>query len=39
MRLIRIFLIILFFILVLNPVLLVAANEDEIITVECMFII
>jgi len=34
MRLIRIFLIILFFILVLNPVLLVAANEDEIITVE-----
>lgn len=34
MRLIRIFLIILFFILVLNPVLLVAANEDEVITVE-----
>jgi hypothetical protein len=34
MRLIRIFLIILFFILVLNPVLLVAANEDEVITIE-----
>jgi len=34
MKLTRIFLIILVFILVLNPGLLVAANEDEIITIE-----
>ena len=38
MKLIRIFLIILFFILVLYPVLLVAANEDEIITVEAVHV-